>query len=200
LKSFLNESEHYVIAAEQLTGLTKEDLKIDSNEEFLIEIKRRGYDFQQILAEGKIIEEEWKEVLAFEAAQIKRAQAVLDVFTSSPQHTEDTDLLLQRIDEHDTELNRLIQKNLDSDSLYFFVEMVVKAKLSVAAIQRAHLRHAEHRAFKADVFAWCDDNMSSFPSMDAAAEAIAKKLVPASFRTVRTWIGEWKKLRSASKP
>ena len=53
---------------------------------------------------------------------------------------------------------------------------------------------------KVDVFAWCDDKMIDFKSMDSAAESIAGKLVPATFRTVREWIGEWKKLRSASTP
>lgn len=60
--------------------------------------------------------------------------------------------------------------------------------------------HTENRAMKADVFKWLDDNFASCKSMDAAAEAMAGKLVPATFRTVRDWVTEWKKLRSASTP
>lgn len=61
-------------------------------------------------------------------------------------------------------------------------------------------RHAENRAMKASVFAWCDENINKFKSLDKAAEAIAGKIVPVAFRTARAWIAEWKKLRSTSTP
>ncbi|MFC7516592.1 hypothetical protein ACFQUU_16405 [Herbaspirillum sp. GCM10030257] len=64
----------------------------------------------------------------------------------------------------------------------------------------ADARHTENRKMKSDVFAWCDENMARHKSMDSAAEAIAGKEVPVTFRTARSWIGEWKKLRSAGKP
>ncbi|MET3459787.1 hypothetical protein [Variovorax atrisoli] len=60
--------------------------------------------------------------------------------------------------------------------------------------------HAENRAMKALVMTWCDSNMGQFKSMDAAAEAVAGKLVPVKFRTARQWIGDWRKLRSAGTP
>lgn len=60
--------------------------------------------------------------------------------------------------------------------------------------------HAENRAMKALVMTWCDSNMAQFKSMDAAAEAVAGKLVPVKFRTARQWISDWKKMRSAGKP
>jgi hypothetical protein len=69
---------------------------------------------------------------------------------------------------------------------------------SFDAINRNDKRHVETRSLKADVFPRRDQDMPNFPNMDAAAEATARKLVPASFRTVRGWIGEWKKPRSAS--
>lgn len=71
---------------------------------------------------------------------------------------------------------------------------------SALARTAAAARHAENRAFKQDVFAWCDKNIGKFKSMDAAAEAIAGKVVSVTFRTARDWIAEWKKLRSAGTP
>lgn len=76
----------------------------------------------------------------------------------------------------------------------------VKAARSMMAKSGAAVRHAENRAMKADVFKWLDDNFSNCKSMDSAAEAMTGKLVPATFRTVRDWVAEWKKLRSASTP
>lgn len=60
--------------------------------------------------------------------------------------------------------------------------------------------HVENRAAKADVFAWLDANFSTCASMDDAAGRMAGKLVPHTYRTVRDWVGQWKKLRSASTP
>lgn len=68
-------------------------------------------------------------------------------------------------------------------------------KLSQAALKM----HAENHAMKRDVFNWLDSNMKDFKSMDGAAQAIAGKVAPVAFRTARTWVGEWKKLRYASK-
>lgn len=59
-------------------------------------------------------------------------------------------------------------------------------------------RHQLNRTMKADVFAWCDANMARFRSMDKAAEALLK-VEPVAFRTLRGWVGEWKKLRAAGK-
>ena len=61
----------------------------------------------------------------------------------------------------------------------------------------AAARHAENRSMKLDVFAWLDVNRENFKSMDATAAAITKQQ-PIAFRTARDWVGDWKKLRSAS--
>jgi len=61
----------------------------------------------------------------------------------------------------------------------------------------ADVIHAENRSMKADVFVWLDANMVNFKSMDKAAEAVIKQQ-PIAFRTARDWVGEWKRLRSAS--
>ena len=42
------------------------------------------------------------------------------------------------------------------------------------------------------MFAWCETHLHEYPSMDAAAEAVAGKLVPVAFRTARSWIGEYR--------
>lgn len=67
------------------------------------------------------------------------------------------------------------------------------------ATKAARERHREHHAMKAEVFEWLDVNMIAYNSMDSAAEAIAKSVAPIKFRTARTWVGQWKKLRSAGR-
>lgn len=61
----------------------------------------------------------------------------------------------------------------------------------------AQARHAENRAMKREVFLWCDENMIHASSMDTAASKVAGTIVPAAWRTVRDWMTEWKRLRSA---
>ena len=78
-------------------------------------------------------------------------------------------------------------------------DLGVKEGKSIAPKKGAEKKHQKNRAIKADVFAWLDSNMSRFKSMDQAAEAIAGKVAHIAFRTARAWVGEWKKLRSASK-
>ena len=94
--------------------------------------------------------------------------------------------------------NMYLEVAMEPASLTFISGMNVSKQLHATA--NAHKSHAEHHAMKAEVFLWCDANMAGFRSMDAAAEAIAGKIVPIKFRTARDWIGEWRKLRSASTP
>ena len=75
----------------------------------------------------------------------------------------------------------------------------IKTGKAIVPKQNAKKRHAENRSMKADVFTWLNTNMVKFKSMDAAAEAVTKQQ-PITFRTARDWVGEWKKLRSASTP
>lgn len=68
------------------------------------------------------------------------------------------------------------------------------AELSMHAL---NVRHAENRKVKADAKGWWLGNRHRFKSMDAAAEAMAGKIVHRGVRTVREWIGEWtRELRS----
>lgn len=58
-------------------------------------------------------------------------------------------------------------------------------------------RHAENRASKEFAMKYYAEHIDEFGSMDDAASAIAQKIVPYKFRTVRDWITEYhKKLRS----
>ena len=72
-----------------------------------------------------------------------------------------------------------------------------KSSLSIHSMAKkgADARHKENRDCRADVFKWADKNMTAYKSMDAAALAIAEKLVPQKFRAVRQWLTAWKKLQ-----
>lgn len=93
-----------------------------------------------------------------------------------------------------------VEKYINDSSIYHFIELVVADAASTKARLKAVKRHAENHSMKKEVFIWLDTNMSKYKSMDSAAEAIAGKVTPIKFRTARDWVGEWKKLRSASKP
>lgn len=64
---------------------------------------------------------------------------------------------------------------------------------SAFARMGADARHRENRSMREQVFSWLEDNMGAFSSMDAAAGAIAGKVVPVTWRTARDWVGQWKK-------
>ena len=86
-----------------------------------------------------------------------------------------------------------IGKPLDTKEL----EKAVRAALAKKA---SEARHIENRSMKAEVFAWCDSHLlDSQCSMDDAAFAIAEKLVPVKFRTVRQWMTDWRKLQPPRK-
>lgn len=66
------------------------------------------------------------------------------------------------------------------------------------ASAKAIKRNAENRQLREFALKHYADNISSFKSMDDAAEKIAEKIVPAKFRAVRNWITQYhKNLRSA---
>ena len=72
-------------------------------------------------------------------------------------------------------------------------------KTTQARRKGADVAHAENRAMKAAVFIWLDSNRQKYGSMDDTAVAITRQQ-PIKFRAARDWVGDWKKLRSASKP
>ena len=57
-------------------------------------------------------------------------------------------------------------------------------------------QHLENRQMKSEAFAWLDGNFETLISMDDAAEKLTK-IVPMKWRTVRGWVGQWRKERSA---
>jgi hypothetical protein len=54
-------------------------------------------------------------------------------------------------------------------------------------------RHRENRDMKRLAFTWLSAHRAKYRSMDAAAEAIAGKVVPISVRTARGWVSDWHK-------
>lgn len=65
---------------------------------------------------------------------------------------------------------------------------IQEAPATELARMGAEARHRENRDMKAQVLEWYRANAGSIGSKDAAAEAIAGKLVPVKFRTVRDWL------------
>ena len=70
--------------------------------------------------------------------------------------------------------------------------VMTRAKISAGASKAAGVRHAENRAMRRDAIAWYRANRNSGMTKDAAAERIAKTIVPAKFRTVRDWLSQEK--------
>jgi len=60
----------------------------------------------------------------------------------------------------------------------------------------AAARQKENKQAKEFMFSWLDDNIEKYKTLDEAAFAAAGKVVPYTFRTVRRWVTEWKKLRA----
>lgn len=52
----------------------------------------------------------------------------------------------------------------------------------------ANARHKENRALKADALRYYEEHRHDFTTKDDAALAIAEKIVPVKFRTVREWL------------
>ena len=110
-------------------------------------------------------------------------------------------LCLDRALEHLADGRSLQAMNWMSGAYKNTLEATVQAHLilgisSENARLGADARHRENRAMKQDVFAWCDAHMKKYSNMDDAAFAVAEKLVPIKFRAVRSWMTEWKKVRS----
>ena len=60
-------------------------------------------------------------------------------------------------------------------------------------------RHKENHQMKKEVMEWCEENLAKYRSMDAAADAVAGKLVPVKFRTARNWIAEYRKVHPSAR-
>lgn len=72
--------------------------------------------------------------------------------------------------------------------------------LTRAAALGSDSRQKENRAMRKEVFEWCDMKMHEYESMNKAALALYEaRLVPVEQKTLRTWMTQWKRERSASK-
>lgn len=87
------------------------------------------------------------------------------------------------------------------------INLSAKDVMSNLGKSGAYERHRETRAMRAEVFMWCNSNRDSFkknakgtykldPIAHAASDA---KLVPAVWRTIRKWVGEWAQTQSAGR-
>ncbi len=92
-----------------------------------------------------------------------------------------------------------VEDYVSSDAREEIAKIAGEEKLKANARKGGEKKNQENRALKEFVFEWLDANRSRFPSMDSTAEAIAGKIAPIKFRAARAWVGEWKKLRSASR-
>jgi hypothetical protein len=133
-----------------------------------------------------------------------RAQKVFDAYERGKNEAVDIDDKSGAADEAmfrwQDEVDSAIREHLDVTTLGSFIQIVLQAGERAAQAARAGALHAENRSMKAEVFSWLDEHMTSFKSMDAAADAISSKGWPIKWRTARDWVGQWKKLRSAGTP
>ncbi len=68
------------------------------------------------------------------------------------------------------------------------------------ARERARLRHAEHHAMRAQATAYYEAHEGEFKTIEAAAEYIARRIIPATPRTVVEWIRAYRRDRYARRP
>jgi hypothetical protein len=176
------DSEYFAVLAVRKIADAIRWLRPAENDQF------RGVprDLQQDARAAGFISERLQDFSLAGACAIEAMDAVCEA-----EQLRTIDLIAHGVDQLRAEL---LRKNAEIDAM---AEVKAKERVSVAASKAAIMRHAENRAMKAQVFEWCDENLIQYRSMDAAAEAIAWKLVPAAFRTVRNWIGEWRKVQSA---
>jgi hypothetical protein len=86
--------------------------------------------------------------------------------------------------------------------MYLGGQIAVRDSISLTRVATlgSDARQKENRAMRNEVFDWCDMNMHKYDSMNKAALALYEaKLVPVEQKTLRTWMTQWKRERSASK-
>ncbi|MBN9405818.1 MAG: hypothetical protein J0I00_10390 [Burkholderiales bacterium] len=160
--------------------ITDDHLILESDEEIR--------EFEKLVNLAKTLEDKKKQ----------KAERVFSQFLSGqlPYEGDDSAEQIYDANEWANTTDALIHENLDHSSLGYFVELVLEHHERASQAARAHARHAENYAMRKDVFDWLDKNPPKPRGKDAAAQAIAGKVVPISFRAARKWIDEWEKLRS----
>jgi hypothetical protein len=101
-------------------------------------------------------------------------------------------------------MDRLIQNKVDRkdgwESMFLYEQMMECQELirlpSPETVRRdiieraARERHKENHAMKRQAIEYYEAHRLEYSSIDAAAAAIARKIVPVTFRTVQGWISE----------
>lgn len=86
-------------------------------------------------------------------------------------------------------------RNFDLTAISEFVLLVMKNKASVQQTLRSHKAHQSNYEVRDRVYQWLDSNFESCKSMDNAAERM-QGVFHKSFRTLRSHVTAWKKLRT----
>lgn len=93
-------------------------------------------------------------------------------------------------------VNEIIRTRLEFDSLFLLLRYAGSLETKRQAQNKAQKRHTENHALRDAVYSWADANISPALTLDDAASAIAGKIVPLKWRTVREHLTAWKKLRA----
>lgn len=96
-------------------------------------------------------------------------------------------------------MDETLRRDLDHKSLKHFIELVLDFYDGASQAERANSGHADSHVLRDEIYRWLDENKTDDMSLDAAAEAMAGKIIPLKFRTVREHCTEWKKLRAAGR-
>jgi hypothetical protein len=167
----------------------------------------RGMDMEKGIAErAKVIADELRKELTFDTAinNLALSMAALEelyrLFKERGEianQIEEATLELRQNHIDENKNNQIAIKN-DGVEIEKFHALV--QKISLQKEKAASARHKENRDLKDDAFQWLDANFTTCKSMDAAGEALIKGVIPVSFRTARSYVTDWKKLRSTSTP
>lgn len=111
----------------------------------------------------------------------------------------DDEAINNEIYQWEESLRNAINNHLTPTTFSYLVDLIINNHEKIKQTARSHIRHAENRAMKQEVFKWLDDNMQNYKSMEAAATAITGGIAPIAWSTARRWVSEWKKLSSTGR-
>ncbi len=177
-------------------------------EEEMLEDLQRQKDWQilkvEIATRKAQREEQWAAIDRQEAEDNERAKAVVnDLYAelcSPPIGEDEEDLSDEGLAVWKSRVNEIIRTRLEFNSLLLLMEKGGEIERSSQARRNALKSHTENHALRDMVYAWADTNVKGRMTLDAAASLMSEKVVPLKWRTVRSHLTEWKKLRSASTP
>ena len=97
-------------------------------------------------------------------------------------------------------MDECLRRDLDHKSINFFVQYVLEFYEKSVQAEKASVGHAENHAMRDQIFEWLDTHKTPAMSLGDAATALAGKVVPLKWSTVREHCTSWNKLRSAGTP